>query len=62
VYNSWQDSGPPGSNSSWSRSGGSPAGAVALGWRDHAEDEEFDEACELAAGLRFKEVSRSEAA
>jgi hypothetical protein len=33
-----------------------------MAWRAHADDEEFDEACELAAGLWFKEVSRSVAA
>jgi hypothetical protein len=32
VYNSRRDSGPAGSNSSRSRSGGSPAGVVALEW------------------------------
>jgi hypothetical protein len=33
-----------------------------MAWRAHADDEEFDEACELALDLRWKEVSRSEAA
>jgi hypothetical protein len=37
-------------------------GSVRMAWRAHADDEEFDEACEVAAGLCFKEVSRSEAA
>jgi hypothetical protein len=30
-------------------------------WTAHADYEEFDEACELTAGLYFKELSRSEA-
>jgi hypothetical protein len=32
-----------------------------MAWRAHADDDEFDEACELAADLWLKEVSRSEA-
>jgi hypothetical protein len=63
VYNSLRDSGPAGSNSSElfrGLSGG--RGSVGMAWRAHADDEEFDEARVVAAGLRFKEVSRSEAA
>jgi hypothetical protein len=55
---------PPGWNISWSRAGGSSTGVVATEWLGgpHADDEEFDEPCELAADLWLKEVSRSEAA
>jgi hypothetical protein len=37
-------------------------GSVRMAWRAHADDQDFDEACQLAAGVWFKEVSRSEAA
>jgi hypothetical protein len=36
-------------------------GGNRMAWRAHADDDEFDEACELAADLWLKEVSRSEA-